>query len=72
MLLNMELVTPKFPNDTARTTELDIQYRTGIVHFYPNLGGQAPIDWEIPYLFPPSMQVSISPKSTVDAGPPSS
>src|SRR5882762_242531 len=29
-----------------------------------------PIDWQIPYLFPPPTQASISPESTVDAGPP--
>ena len=52
MLLKMGLITPRAPNEDDPSTDLDVQYGTGLVHFYPNLGGQAPSDWEIPYLFP--------------------
>jgi hypothetical protein len=52
MLFNMGLVTPRDPSADLNTTDLDVQYGTGLVHFYPNLGQEAPPDWTVPYLFP--------------------
>ena len=60
MLLNMGLVTPKSPEDGTPSSELDVQYGTALVHFYPNLGGEAPPNWEIPYLFPPPLRAVVS------------
>jgi len=65
MLMKMGLVTPKFPSgNNSGTRDLDIQYGTALVHFYPNLGGPAPTNWEIPYLIPPVTQTSVSSDST--------
>jgi len=60
LLLKMGLVTPKVSSMDESSTNLDIQYGTGIVHFYPNLGGEAPPDWQIPYLFPSTAKASVS------------
>jgi hypothetical protein len=61
MLMKMGLVTPRFPSgNNSGTNDLDIQYGTALVHFYPNLGGTAPPNWEIPYLIPPVIQASVS------------
>jgi hypothetical protein len=43
-------------NDCGRFSDLDIQYGTGIVQFYPGLGGDAPPGWEIPCLIPSDVQ----------------
>jgi hypothetical protein len=39
MLLHMGLITPKSPGTAngMRMADLDVQYGTGVVHFYPNL-----------------------------------
>jgi hypothetical protein len=52
MLMHMGLVTPKISGtgDSVDMSNLDIQYGTGLVHFYPNLGGGLPPKWQIPYL----------------------
>jgi len=61
MLMKMGLVTPKFPSENnSGTHDLDIQYGTALVHFYPDLGGPAPPNWEIPYVIPPVVQASVS------------
>jgi hypothetical protein len=64
MLLKMGLVTPSNPHDLD-SSELDVQYGTRIVHFYPNLGGEALPNWQIPYLFLPPSPVSVSPDMCV-------
>ena len=65
MLMKMGLVTPKFPSgNNSGTHDLDIQFGTAIVHFYPNLGGPAPPNWEIPYVIPPVIQASVSDESS--------
>ena len=63
MLLKMALVTPTIPNPSGRTTNLDVQYGTGLVHFYPDLGGSAPSGWQIPYLLPSVPKAAVSPSS---------
>ena len=59
MLLNMGLITPKNPEETE-TSDLDIQYGTGLVHFYPNLGREAPPFWKVPFLIPSETEISVS------------
>jgi hypothetical protein len=66
MLFKMGLVTPKSTSEDESHTDLDIQYGTGIVHFYPNLGGEAPPDWRIPYLFPSPSKVLVSCQTDAD------
>jgi len=60
MLLKMALVTPVVSNPSGRTTNLDVQYGTGLVHFYPDLGGSAPNGWQIPYLLPSIPKATVS------------
>ncbi|KIM70990.1 hypothetical protein PILCRDRAFT_17523, partial [Piloderma croceum F 1598] len=67
MLFKMGLITPKTSAEEESSTDLDIQYGTGIVHFYPNLGGEALPDWRILYLFPSPTKVSVDAGSAVDA-----
>jgi len=59
MLFRIGLVTPRAPSSNDGS-DLDIQYGVGLVHFYPNLGGDAPSSWQIPYLFPPPTRASVS------------
>jgi hypothetical protein len=66
MLFRMGLITPKSPGSN-NGTDLDVQYGAGLIHFYPNLGGEAPRDWQIPYLFPPPTKTSVSCQTTTDA-----
>jgi len=60
MLFNMGLisaVSPNAPNSSNPIEPLagtDVQRGMGILHFYPNLGTNAPGDWEIPYFRPPN------------------
>src|SRR5882762_9388288 len=60
MLFNMGLisaVSPNAPNSSNPIDSLagtDVQRGMGILHFYPNLGTNAPGDWEIPYFRPPN------------------
>jgi len=61
MLFNMGLVASKGTQSSITQSLPDVQYGTGVVHFYPNLGGEAPANWEIPYLFPAPPQASVSP-----------
>jgi hypothetical protein len=64
MLFNMGLISslaPNAPNSSIPsdpTAGVDIQYGVGILHFYPNLGSEAPSNWEIPFFVPP-VQVSV-------------
>jgi hypothetical protein len=62
MLMHMGMITPKTagPGDRVDMSDLDIQYGTGLVHFYPNLGGEAPVKWEIPYLIPDKAEGLVS------------
>src|SRR6202011_3191061 len=60
MLLNMGLITPSIPWARGNFSDLDIQYGMAIVHFYPNLGGEAPPGWQIPYISPPVAVASVS------------
>jgi hypothetical protein len=60
MLLKMALVTPQSPSAAGRFVDLDVQYGTGLVHFYPDLGGQAPSDWKVPYLLPAVPKAAVS------------
>ena len=60
MLLKMGLVTPKHPIGGNSSLDLDIQYGTGLVHFYPNLSGEAPTGWTILYLIPLPARVLVS------------
>jgi len=65
MLFNMGLISaisPNAPNSSlpiAPSAGVDVQYGVGILHFYPNLGSDAPGNWEIPYFRPP-YPVSVS------------
>jgi hypothetical protein len=65
MLFNMGLLTslaPNAPNSSSpleSTPAVDIQHGLGILHFYPNLGGGAPSNWQIPVFVPP-VQASVS------------
>jgi len=60
MLFNMGLLTSLAPNTLNSTLPLesapavDVQHGLGILHFYPNLGGDAPNNWQIPVFVPPA------------------
>ena len=60
MLLNMGLVASRTVGRDSPSKNLDVQYGTALVHFYPSLGGEAPPNWEIPYLFPSPPKISVS------------
>jgi hypothetical protein len=65
MLFNMGLITslaPNAPNSSSPLESIpavDVQHGLGILHFYPNLGGEAPNNWQIPVFVPP-VQASVS------------
>lgn len=62
MLLHMGLITPVSPGSANGTKMLDlnIQYSTSVIHFYPDLGGTAPPGWKIPYIIPPVIDTMVS------------
>ena len=64
MLFNMGLVTslaPNAPNSnpSEMNPAVNIQHSLGILHFYHNLGGDTPSNWQIPVFVPP-VQASVS------------
>ena len=67
MLFNMGLITSLAPNTLnfssprESTPAVDVQHGLGILHFYPNLGGKALSNWQIPVFVPP-VQASVSDK----------
>jgi hypothetical protein len=65
----MGLISPRSPGSNNKTN-LDIQYGTGLIHFYLNLGGEAPRDWQILYLFPPPTNTSVGSETAVTSEPP--
>src|SRR5882762_9604285 len=72
MLFNMGLISAISPNGVNSSLPItpsvgtDVQYGVGILHFYPNLGSNAPGDWEIPYFRPPN-PASVPLSSTVNS-----
>jgi hypothetical protein len=60
MLLNMGLVTSRTAGQDTPLKAPDIQYGTALVHFYPSLGGEAALNWEILYLSPTPPKISVS------------
>ena len=65
MLFNMGLLTSLAPNAPNSSLPLDpnpavdVQHGLGILHFYPNLGSEAPNNWQIPVFVLP-VQASVS------------
>jgi len=74
MLFNMGLLTSLAPNTPNSSLPLDpnpavdVQHGLGILHFYPNLGAEAPSNWQIPAYIPP-VQASVPASSAVDISP---
>ena len=73
MLFNMGLITSLAPNAPNSSIPLDpspgvdIQHGLGILHFYPNLGSEAPSDWQLPVFVPP-VQAAVSLDQWPDRG----
>jgi hypothetical protein len=61
-LLNMGLVTPRDQDlgNQGRASNLDVQYGSAYVQFFPSIRGDPPLGWEIPHLTPSPVKSVVS------------